>query len=48
MKIVKKLFKIAAIILVIYIIGKIGYSDMQDEIMDSNLSNKIMRGELIE
>ena len=38
MKIVKKLFKIAAIILVIYIIGKIGYSDMIDQQQDAIIS----------
>ena len=42
MKIVKKLFKIAAIILVICIIGKIGYSDMQDEIDDVVITNQII------
>ena len=42
MKIVKKLLKIAAIILVIYIIGKIGYSDMQVEIEDAAITNQII------
>ena len=42
MNIVKKLFKIAAIILVIYIIGKIGYSDMQVESEDAAITNQII------
>lgn len=42
MKIVKKLFKIAAIILVICIIGKIGYSDMITEQQDAAITNQII------
>ena len=44
MKIVKKLFKIAAIILVIYIIGTIGYSDMIDQQQDAIITQQIING----